>query len=102
MSGEKEHVKIMLEELMDSIPQKFSEMSQLVAEKDWQPLYMLAHQMKFNLNMAGMQYASEVAWSIERDARLEEHLDSIPDRLQEIMNIYYRHVHLVKAHIDQA
>lgn len=102
MSGEKEHVKIMLEELMDSIPQKFSEMNQLLAEKDWQPLYMLAHQMKFNLNMAGMQYASEVAWSIERDARLEEHLDSIPTRLQEIMDIYYRHVHLVKAHIEQA
>lgn len=102
MSGEKEHVKIMLEELLDSIPQKFSEMNQLLAEKNWQALYILAHQMKFNLNMAGMSYASEVALSIERDARLEEHLDSIPDRLQEIMTIYYRHAHLIKAHVEQA
>lgn len=101
MSGEKEHVKIMLEELLDSIPQKFAEMNQLLAEKDWQPLYMLAHQMKFNLNMVGMQYASDVALSVERDARLEENLDSIPTRLQEIVEIYYQHVHLVKAHIEQ-
>lgn len=101
MSGEREHVKILLEELLDSIPKKFAEMNQLLADESWEPLYMLAHQMKFNLNVAGMQYASNVAYSIERDARLEEHLDSIPARLREIMQIYYKHVHLLKAHIEE-
>ncbi|MGF6845592.1 PAS domain S-box-containing protein [Chitinophaga sp. W3I9] len=100
MSGEKEHVKIMLEELLDSIPRKLSEMHQLLAEKNWQPLYMLAHQMKFNLNMVGMQYASDIALSVERDARLEENLDSIPARLEELTTFYYQHVPLVKAHIE--
>jgi PAS domain S-box-containing protein len=101
MSGETEHVKILLEDLLDSIPKKFSEMNNLVNEKDWQPLYMLAHQMKFNLNVAGLQHASNVAYTIERDARLEENLDSIRPRLTEIMQIYYKHAHLIKEHIDQ-
>lgn len=101
MSGETENIKILLEELLDNIPKKFSEMNSLVAEKDWQPLYMLAHQMKFNLNVAGLQQASNMAYTIERDARLEENLDSILPRLTEIMQIYYKHVHLIKEHIDQ-
>ncbi|MGO4289225.1 PAS domain S-box protein [Chitinophaga sp. RAB17] len=101
MSGEKEHVKILLEDLLDSIPKKFSEMNTLVDEQDWQPLYMLAHQMKFNLNVAGLQQASNVAYTIERDARLEENLDTILPRLTEIMQIYYKHAHLIKEHIDQ-
>ncbi|HEY9260075.1 PAS domain S-box protein, partial [Chitinophaga sp.] len=71
MSGEKAHVKILLEDLLDNIPKKFSEMNNLASEKDWQPLYMLAHQMKFNLNVAGLQQASNMAYTIERDARLE-------------------------------
>ncbi|MEC5147953.1 response regulator [Chitinophaga sp. 212800010-3] len=99
MSGDREHVKILLEELMESIPLKFAEMNQLVTEQKWQPLYMLAHQMKFNLNIAGMPQASEIAYTVERDARLEENLGSIPSRLQEISGIYYRHVHLIREHI---
>jgi PAS domain S-box-containing protein len=101
MSGEKAHVKILLEELLDSIPQKFSEMNSLVEEKNWQPLYILAHQMKFNLSVAGLQQASNVAYTIERDARLEDNLDSISPRLTEMMQIYYKHVHLIKEHVDQ-
>ncbi|MBO9728939.1 MAG: PAS domain S-box protein [Chitinophaga sp.] len=101
MSGEKEHVKILLEELLDGIPKKFLEMNNLVTEQDWQPLYMLAHQMKFNLNVAGLQHASNMAYTIERDARLEENLDTIPSRLNEIMNTYYQHAHLIKEHVDQ-
>jgi len=101
MSGETGHVKIMLEELLNSIPQKFSEMNRLIEEKNWQPLYMLAHQMKFNLNMAGLPQASEIAYTIERDARLENNLDSILSRLTDIMNIYYKHVHLIKEHVAQ-
>ncbi|MFY0252906.1 PAS domain S-box protein [Chitinophaga sp. 30R24] len=101
MSGESDHVKILLEELLDSIPQKFTEMNYLVKEQRWEPLYMLAHQMKFNLNVAGMKYASEMAYTIERDARLTENLDSIPTRIREIMDIYYQHVPLIKEHIEQ-
>lgn len=101
MSGESDHVKILLEELLNSIPQKFSEMNTLIAEKNWQPLYMLSHQMKFNLNVAGLQQASNIAYTIERDARLEDNLDTILPRLTEIMQIYYKHAHLIKEHIDQ-
>lgn len=101
MSGEREHVKILLEELLDSVPAKFTEMKRLLEEKNWEPLFMLAHQMKFNLNMAGMQYASDVAHTIERDTRREENLDTIPVRLREITDIYFKHVHLIKAHINE-
>lgn len=101
MSGEPEHIKILLEELLSSIPKKFSEMNQLATERNWQPLYMLAHQMKFNLNLAGLSHASDIAWGIERDARLEENVDTIASRLDELMKIYYSKVHLIREHINQ-
>ena len=101
MSGEMEHVKLLLEDLMNSIPLKFSEMTALASEKKWQQLYMLAHQMKFNLSVAGMEYASNVAHSIERDARLEENVDNIPGRIAAITQFYYQHVHLIKEYTDQ-
>ncbi|PSL49454.1 PAS domain S-box-containing protein [Chitinophaga niastensis] len=101
MSGDSDHVKLLLEELLNTIPQKFIEMKQLTAAEKWEPLYMLAHQMKFNLEVVDMHQASNIAYSIERDARLEENTESIPTRIQTIMDIYYQYVHLVRAHIDQ-
>ena len=62
---------------------------------------MLAHQMKFNLNLAGLSQASDIAWGIERDARLEENVDTIASRLDELMKIYYSKVHLIREHINQ-
>ena len=57
--------------------------------------------MKFNLNVAGMEYASNMAYSVERDARLEENLGSIPGRIAAIAAFYHQHAHLIKAYIDQ-
>ena len=101
MSGEKEPIRLLLNDLMDSIPLKLSEMTGLASEKKWQQLYMLAHQMKFNLNVAGMEYASNMAYSVERDARLEENLGSIPGRIAAIAAFYHQHAHLIKAYIDR-
>ncbi|RFS23541.1 PAS domain S-box protein [Chitinophaga silvatica] len=101
-SGNKANVIKLLKDLVKVMPQKFSELNQLASKKQWDPFYILAHQIKFNLNVAGMPEASILAQEMEMDARQNINLENMLERIQMVESIYLKNIHYVETHIAQA
>lgn len=98
-SGNKASVKKLLKELVKQLPQKFEELQRLADEKKWNNFYILAHQVKFNLSVAGMPDASQMAKELEMDARQMINLDNVKERVEQIQSIYLQNVHYIEEHL---
>ncbi|WP_143309567.1 hybrid sensor histidine kinase/response regulator [Chitinophaga vietnamensis] len=88
MDNNEESVRTLLTDLMEILPEKFREMQEAVQEQRWEDLFVLAHQIKSNLNIIRLREAVDIAATIERDARLVQHLGAIPQRIHELISVY--------------
>jgi HPt (histidine-containing phosphotransfer) domain-containing protein len=101
-SGNKSSVKKLLKELVKQLPQKLEELHRLADEKKWNNFYILAHQVKFNLSVAGLPDASQIAKELEMDARQMINLDNVKERVEQIQSIYLQNVHYIEEHLANA
>ncbi|MCW3462570.1 PAS domain S-box protein [Chitinophaga nivalis] len=99
MSGNSENIRVLLEDLLRSVPVKFAELYAAIREENWNQAFIIAHQLKGNLDIVGMREAVTIAHSIERDATLTENLDTLPARLEELIATYNKYAPLIEEHI---
>jgi PAS domain S-box-containing protein len=100
-SGNKESTIKILKELVELLPQRFSDLEKLADNEDWNLFYILAHQVKFNLKVAGLPEASQMAEGMEMDARYKINLENMKDRIQKMQALYHENLHHIESFINR-
>ncbi|MBC9931509.1 ATP-binding protein [Chitinophaga qingshengii] len=94
-----DEVKIVLQELILSMPAYISQMRQFIAEKNWPEVGNLAHQLKGNLGFVEMHEAVQLAHEINRGVVLDTNYEEISRKAARIEELFNHHKADIEAHI---
>ncbi|NLR64772.1 response regulator [Chitinophaga varians] len=94
-----DEVKIVLEELVLSMPAYISQMRQYIEEKNWEEVGNLAHQLKGNLGFVSMHEAVQLAHEINRGVVLDNNYEEISRKAARIEELFNRYKPDIEAHI---
>ena len=84
--GDESMKKIMLEMLLEELPQEIQKMTELLAQKNWNTLASVSHKMKSTLAFVGNEEMTAANKKIELTAKSDPSRDS----LEELMIVLER------------
>lgn len=94
-----DEVKIVLEELVLTMPNYISQMRQYIEEKNWHEVGNLAHQLKGNLGFVSMHEAVQLAHEINRGVVLDNNYEEISRKAARIEELFNHFKPAIEAHI---
>lgn len=83
-AGDKEVIIEMLQLLIDESPKHIQNMQNHAANSAWDELGASAHTLKPMMLYIGLTDLHELVQTIEQRSKKQEHLDKIPDMVQEL------------------
>lgn len=89
--GDDSMKKIMLEMLLEELPQEIKKMSSICAESNWQELAAVSHKMKSTLAFVGNPKMTEANKNIEKIAKESPSMDTLSG-LVEVLNDLYPNI----------
>jgi HPt (histidine-containing phosphotransfer) domain-containing protein len=103
-SGSNEFMVEMIELFLDQTPAYFEQLSQLIAEENWQKVAEIAHKIKPTLAFMGADAAKDRMAEIESNARNLTNTDSIRpafNSLKEFSGELFTKLNEVKKELEQ-
>ncbi|SKA13942.1 PAS domain S-box-containing protein [Chitinophaga eiseniae] len=94
-----DEVKIVLEELVLTMPNYISQMRQYIEEKNWHEVGNIAHQLKGNLGFVSMHEAVQLAHEINRGVVLDNNYEEISRKAARIEELFNHFKPAIEAHI---
>ncbi|HUH47508.1 MAG TPA: Hpt domain-containing protein [Arenibacter sp.] len=88
--GDEEFIKSVVTVFLEEVPSDLSELERALGLKDYDAVYKLAHKIKPNVDLLGMEQTRDIAWQIETFGKNGENKEEIA-----------RLVPLLKKDIDQ-
>lgn len=82
--GNKEFIDEIITTFIDQTPQLLTEMIEASASENWVVIGDLAHKLKPNLTMLGINQLNALTQSIELDGRALQNIDSLPERVKSL------------------
>lgn len=94
-----DEVKIVLEELVLTMPNYIAQMRQYIEEKNWPEVGNIAHQLKGNLGFVSMHEAVQLAHEINRGVVLDNNYEEISRKAARIEELFNHFKPAIEAHI---
>ena len=79
---------VMIEMLLEELPQEIEKMNALTAEGNWSELTAVSHKMKSTLAFVGNDKMTEANKQVEFHSKEEENTDTIPGLMAEMTQLY--------------
>ena len=86
--GDESMKKIMLEMLLEELPQEVQKMQELLVTQQWNDLGSVSHKLKSTLAFVGNPSMTAANRDIELMAKEQKELDRIPELVQILHNMY--------------
>lgn len=86
--GDSDMKKVMLEMLLEELPQEIKKMQELLATSDWQELGSVSHKMKSTLAFVGNKEMTDANRDIEVIAKNESETDKIAPLVKALVDAY--------------
>ena len=82
--GDSSMKKVMIEMLMEELPQEIDKMDALVKDRNWNELMSVSHKMKSTLAFVGNENMTEANKQIESLSKEGSNTDSVPELLESL------------------
>ena len=99
--GDSSMKKVMIEMLMEELPQEIDKMDALVKDRNWNELMSVSHKMKSTLAFVGNENMTEANKQIESLSKEGSNTDSIPELLESLKNLYPKVLNELQQEIDK-
>lgn len=83
--GDKGFIREIIQTFLEEAPGNVARLSEGLGQKDWDTVYLAAHQLKPNYMMLGMSAQQEAALSIEKLAKTKPHKTGIDDMITQLV-----------------
>lgn len=78
--GDTEFVLSVISVFLEEVPEDLSELEKAVADSNYEQVYKLAHKIKPNVDLLGMEQTRAVALEIETLGKSEGNMDAVRER----------------------
>ena len=99
--GDSSMKKVMIEMLMEELPQEIDKMDALVKDRNWNELMSVSHKMKSTLAFVGNENMTEANKQIESLSKEGSNTDSVPELLESLKNLYPKVLNELQQEIDK-
>src|ERR1041385_9113448 len=69
---------------LTNMPADALQLVKFCEEQNWEQAYFIAHKMKANIELLGIESIKSEIRSVERNAKSKTHLDQLPDKVNHI------------------
>lgn len=83
--GDTDFIEAVMATFVDEVPADLIKLQAAIQVVDYNSIYKLAHKMKPNLELLGLEKARVNALEIEKSGKGKEHLDEIKKRFAELL-----------------
>lgn len=90
VNGDKEFMRQMIQMFLDKVPADAERLKQSKEAKDWDNVGQIAHKIKSSIKMMGIHSLLERIVVIEKDAKSNDNLDQLPDKLDDFFEVLDR------------
>lgn len=78
--GDEDFIHSVIAVFLEEVPQDLSELEQAIAHRNYDSVYKLAHKIKPNVDLLGMEQTRAIALEIETLGKSESNMSQIEDR----------------------
>ena len=84
--GDKDFIVSVVSVFLEEVPEDLYNLENAIAEKNYEQIYKMAHKIKPNVDLLGMQEAREVAFEIETLGKNDGSLETIQKSFPSLQN----------------
>lgn len=95
--GDEEFINSVISVFLEEVPQDLEQLENALAQKDYEQVYMLAHKIKPNVDLLGMEQTRAIALQIETLGKSSSNMNEI----QEVFPILKKDIHQVVSELKK-
>ncbi len=99
--GDKAFIKKMILLFIETVPQNVQELVDSAERKNWEQVSKMAHKLKSTIDSMGIRTIHDQIRSVEMNAKNQEHLELIPNMVQQIESVVAVCIQQLRREVDR-